>query len=116
MRYTILFVEDDENVRESTEAILASAGFRLLVAKDGYEALRLLAENDVDVLFTDIMMPGMDGIDLASRARQRHPKIKVMFATTYSPRMADAAKLGRLMLKPVGPRQIIDGLSALLAA
>jgi len=116
MGYTILFVEDDEDVRESTEAILTHAGFSLLVAKNGYEALRLLAENDVAVLFTDIAMPGMDGVDLARQAKQQHPEIKVMFVTAYSPRVADAAKLGRLMLKPVGRRQMIDELSALLAA
>jgi CheY-like chemotaxis protein len=116
MGYTILFVEDDADVRESTEAILTHAGFRLLVAKNGYEALSLLAENDVDVLFTDIVMPGMDGVELAKQARQKHPEIRVLFVTAYSPRAADAAKLGRLMLKPVGRRQIIDELSALLAA
>ena len=116
MMRTILFVDDDADVRDITDTILASAGFDHLVAQDGYEALRLLAENDVDVLFTDIGMPGMDGIDLARRARQRYPELKIMFMTADFGRAEDASTLGKLMIKPVGRRQMIDELSALLAA
>jgi CheY-like chemotaxis protein len=55
---TVLFVEDDDGVRESVAELLAARGFRMLVAQDAGEALRLLAENRVDALFTDIVMPG----------------------------------------------------------
>jgi CheY-like chemotaxis protein len=54
--FTILFVEDDAEIRASTAQFLASTGFRLLVAQDGREAIRLLSEYHADVLFTDMAL------------------------------------------------------------
>ena len=65
----ILIAEDDAGTRMVAAAILTSAGFPILEAADGQEALRLLQEqNAVSVLFTDIIMPGMDGFALANAA------------------------------------------------
>jgi len=117
MASTVLFVEDDDDVREFIRTMLAPAGFRVLTARDGTEALSLLAENDdVDALLTDIVMPGMSGIDLARTARQRQPKIKVLFMTGFYPNAADTAGLGRVMLKPMLAPNLIDELSELLAS
>jgi two-component system, cell cycle response regulator CpdR len=113
---TILFVEDDEGVRESTAATLALNGFRLLVAQSGYEAMRLFAQEPVDVLFTDVVMPGLNGIDLAKQARQLLPDVKVLFMTAYYSRAAEAAALGKLLFKPVRDVQIVAALNELLAA
>jgi len=99
MPYTILFVDDDDNVRASTEAILKDAGFRMLVAKDGAEALQLLEENKVHVLFSDIVMPGISGTELARRVRQQYPDVKIMLMTGYYSRAAEAVKLGKLMIE-----------------
>jgi two-component system, cell cycle response regulator CpdR len=116
--YTILFVEDDQTVRESTAQILASKGFRMLVAQDGYEALRLLVENHVDVLFTDIVMPDLDGIELAKKAMLLRPDLKIMFMTGYYSRAADATRLGvgRLLFKPLRGAEIASELQTFLAA
>jgi CheY-like chemotaxis protein len=114
--YTILFVEDDTPVRESTAQLLAAKGFRLLVAESGYEALRLIAEQHVDVLFTDIVMYGMDGIELAKKARLHQPDIKVMFMTAYYSRATEATQLGKLLFKPVRIAQLEAELNELLAA
>src|SRR5713226_3462521 len=100
---TILFVEDDTDVRESTARLLASKGFRLLVAQDGYEAQRLIAAHDVDVLFTDIVMHGPNGIQLAKQAKQFNPDLKIMFMTGYYSRAWEAASLGTLLFKPLTP-------------
>jgi Response regulator receiver domain len=65
--YTILFVDDDEGIREVTAKLLSLN--RMFVGQDGDEALRLLAQEHVDVLFTDRAMPGMNGIELAKLQR-----------------------------------------------
>ena len=116
MACTVLFVEDDQGVRESTEAILASAGFRMLVAEDAEIALRLLAENNVDVLFTDIVMPGMSGIDLVRLAHERYPHVKTMLMTGYYSRAKEAAQLGTLLFKPARAPEMLESLRVLLAA
>jgi len=68
---TILFAEDDAAVRYVVGEMLSEKGFRVLVASDGYEAVRLLAEHHVDLLFTDIGMPGM-GRGAVGAAGQGH--------------------------------------------
>ncbi len=114
--YTVLFVEDDVGVRESTSAILALHGVRLFVAKDGYEALDILAQEHVDVLFTDIVMPDLDGIELAKQALARQPDLKVLFMTAYYSRAGEAQRLGKLLFKPLRMREIEAELDELLAA
>jgi CheY-like chemotaxis protein len=114
--HTILFVEDDTPVREITAQLLTGKGFRLLVADNGYEALRLIAEQHVDVLFTDIVMYGMDGIELALQAKLHQPDIKVMFMTAYYSRASEATQLGKLLFKPVRGVQLEAELLELLAA
>lgn len=116
--YTILFVEDDRTVRESTAEILTAKGFRMLVAQDGYEALRLLAENDVHVLFTDVVMAGLDGIELARKSKLLKPDLKIMFMTGYYSRAGDATRLGmgKLLFKPLRGEEIDIELRELLAA
>ena len=114
MPYTILFVDDDDNVRASTEAILRDAGFRMLVAKDGAEALQLLEENEVHVLFSDLVMPGISGTELARRVRQQYPDVKIMLMTGYYSRAAEAVKLGKLMFKPLRGSLMIEELTSLV--
>jgi CheY-like chemotaxis protein len=113
-QFTLLFVEDDPDVRESTQEILKTKGFRLLIAQDGYEAMRLLAQNHVDVLFTDIVMPGMDGVALARQAKLLKPDLKIMFMTGYYSRAAEARTLGDLIFKPVREPQIMEALKRLM--
>lgn len=65
---TILLVEDDTAVREVVIRMLSERGFGVLSAGDSYEAIRILAERHVDVLFADIVLPGaIDGVQLARR-------------------------------------------------
>jgi two-component system, cell cycle response regulator CpdR len=113
---TILFVEDDEGVRRSTAEVLAAHGFRMLVADSAKEALRLLAREKVDILFADIVMPGLNGIELARRAKHHHPGIKTILMTAYYSRAAEAQELAdKLLFKPLRGPEIIAELDALLA-
>ncbi len=85
-RETLLVVEDDPMVRKVTTRILRNAGYTLLVARDGAEAL-VLAEahpNGIDLLFTDVVMPNMNGRELAERIQKKYPKIRVLFTSGYT--------------------------------
>jgi PAS domain S-box-containing protein len=82
---TILVVEDDEALRGYTSEILTELGYRVLEAKDADEALQVLEKNSVDLLFTDVVMPGgMSGRELADEALRRRPALKVLFTTGYT--------------------------------
>jgi CheY-like chemotaxis protein/nitrogen-specific signal transduction histidine kinase len=82
----ILVVEDDDDVRAYTVEILRELGYRVLEAHDGPSAMRLLErqEQQVDLLFTDIVMPGLSGRELADAARRSHPALKVLFTSGYA--------------------------------
>jgi PAS domain S-box-containing protein len=85
-RETILVVEDDADLRETSSATLNSLGYHIIQARNPEHALEILAGADaVDLLFTDIMMPGgMLGPTLAQRARELRPAINVLFTTGYA--------------------------------
>lgn len=82
---TILVVEDDDSVRRLSVAFLTELGYRTIEAVGGSAALRVLDSNSsIDLLFTDVVMPEMNGRRLAEEARKRHPDLKVLFATGYT--------------------------------
>ena len=82
---TVLVVEDDEALRSYTTEILAELGYRVLAARDGSSALQALENNQIDLLFTDVVMPGgMNGRQLADEAVRRRPGLKVLFTTGYT--------------------------------
>jgi CheY-like chemotaxis protein len=82
---TILVVEDDAALRAYTTEILAELGYRVLEARDGPSALRVLEEQHVALMFTDVVMPGgMNGRDLADEALRRRADLKVLFTTGYT--------------------------------
>lgn len=82
---TVLVVEDEAQVREMTVTALRDLGYVVRHAPNGAEALRLLAENlPVTLLFTDIVMPGMTGRELADRALAARPGLHVLYTTGYT--------------------------------
>ena len=81
----VVVVEDEENVRLVTVDALRDLGYGVLHANDGVEALALLATLErVDLLFTDIVMPNMNGRELADEARARRSDLKVLYTTGYT--------------------------------
>jgi two-component system cell cycle sensor histidine kinase/response regulator CckA len=83
---TILIVEDETPLRELTQTILSSAGYRVLGAAGVDEALRFLGQNGaaIDLLLTDVVMPGANGPALAAQLKAAHPQLKVLFMSGYS--------------------------------
>ncbi len=83
---TIVLVDDDEGVRAVARRILQRAGYTVLSAPDGVEALRLIGENagKVQLLVTDVVMPGLGGRDLVAHVRDTHPELRVLFVSGYT--------------------------------
>ena len=86
---TILLVDDEEALRVAARRMLQRAGFTVIQASDGADALRVLAEHTgpVHVLVTDVVMPNMSGPDLVDRMLPSRPGIRVLFLSGYSPEM-----------------------------
>ena len=81
---TILAVEDNPRLRALVVRQLKQLGYRCLEAEDGPSAIKLLETNDVDLLFTDVIMPGgMSGYDLGRIARSRWPRIRVLLTSGF---------------------------------
>jgi two-component system cell cycle response regulator CpdR len=98
--------------------MLSEKGFGVLTAGDAYDAIRILAERPVDLLFADIILPGMDGVQLAKQARQMRPGIKVLFTTGYAQKAFErgAVRQGNVLFKPVRERELAREVELLLAA
>ncbi len=80
---TILVVEDEDAVRRLARRFLEGVGHRVFEARDGEEALALASRRHVDVLLTDVVMPRMGGVELASRLRRSQPGIRVLFMSGH---------------------------------
>ncbi len=112
---TILIVDDEELLGSLTKRILSQNGFlKLLTATSGKEALAILAKNRVDLLLTDIIMPEMDGHELATRAKKAHPEIKIIFISGYSEEVKNSPI--KKIQKPVEAKELLAQVSIVLSA
>jgi|SRR5450432_1646521 two-component system cell cycle sensor histidine kinase/response regulator CckA len=86
---TILLVEDEVFVRDVTSEVLRSAGYRVLTAKNAADAERAYVKGcgEVDMLLTDVILPGENGRSFAERLRLRHPTLKILLVTGYAEQM-----------------------------
>jgi two-component system cell cycle sensor histidine kinase/response regulator CckA len=84
----ILLVEDEAFVREVAWEVLSAAGYRVLSAKNAEEALEIHASQDVQLLLTDVILPGVNGFALAKRLKQENPALKVLLVTGYAEQMS----------------------------
>ena len=112
---TILVVDDDPDVRDYAVAVLEDRGYRVLSAEDGVDALSVLArESSVDLLFTDVVMPRLNGFELAARARETDPMLKVLFTSGV---VRSPAPDGETVLpKPYKYEELVRRIRALLAS
>jgi CheY-like chemotaxis protein len=118
----ILVVEDEEAVRELACDILEMYGFRFLAAGGGDEALAQLAEHgdSIDLVLTDMLMPGLSGRQLAGRIREDHPAMRILFMTGLAGDPAaedEAVGPGEWVLeKPFSPDQLAEKVQEVIDA
>jgi two-component system cell cycle sensor histidine kinase/response regulator CckA len=112
---TILFVEDEAFVRDATCEVLRSAGYAILTARCAAEAVDLYDERcgDVDLLLTDVVLPGESGPALAGRLRRRNPRLRTLFVTGYAEQMG-ALKNEEWLAKPFSLDALLNNVRRLL--
>ena len=81
MAEKVLVVDDDEDLHELVRVVLTRAGYDCISAHDAFEGLEVLSEQKVDVALLDVMMPGMDGLEMLSRLRERNKDLRVVMMT-----------------------------------
>jgi CheY-like chemotaxis protein len=117
---TILVAEDEAVVRDMVVASLERLGYQVMAASTGEEAVRLIdrLDDDIDLLLSDVVMPGMSGPDLLDRARRTRPELRAVFMTGYT-----ALSVGRpiqtgvtLLEKPFSSTRLGEVVRAVLAA
>lgn len=112
---TILIVEDDPLVRETVVGGLQERGYAIVESESGEEALRLLEERPVSLLFTDIrLLDRMDGWELAERARALKPDLPVIYTTGFSAEVPRFVQGSIFLQKPYLPSEVISAIEGLL--
>ena len=81
---TLLIADDEANIRRVLEAIFKKDGYNVLVGENGLHALELAANNKIDVLITDLIMPDMNGVELLQKVKERHPDLIAIMITAYA--------------------------------
>jgi len=117
---TVLLVDDEPDVRHFLEIILRSHGYRVLSAQNGERALELVrpSPDEVQLLFSDVGLPTIDGFELSRRARQTQPRLKTILCSGYSDgrlkaRMAEESIDG-FVAKPYDTKELLQAIRAVL--
>lgn len=117
---SILLAEDDDSLRRFLGAALERAGHTVNSCADGAQALKALQATAFDLLLSDIVMPELDGIDLAKRAAALYPGMKIMFITGFAAVAlhpdSGAPKQAKVLSKPFHLRDIVQEIERMIAA
>jgi CheY-like chemotaxis protein len=113
---TILYVEDEGFVREVTREVLQAAGYYVLAAKDAAEAMALYREHccGIDLLLTDVVLPGESGRALAARLKRQDERLKVILASGYGEQMANEEISEQCLPKPFSREVLLQRVGELL--
>ena len=119
---TVLLAEDEADVRELAREFLEAAGYTVIEARNGQEALKLAAgrSEEIDLLVSDLVMPGMTGQQLAALLQQQDPSLRVIFMSGYSEHAAaEAAQAGssvRILTKPFNRMALLRTIREVLGS
>jgi two-component system, cell cycle response regulator CpdR len=116
----ILLAEDDEDMRRFLAKALEKAGYNVVHYDNGASAYNRLREEPFNLLLTDIVMPEMDGIELARRASEIDPDLKIMFITGFAAVALNpdshAPKDAKILSKPFHLRELVSEVEKMLKA
>lgn len=116
----ILLAEDDDSIRVFLARALRRAGHQVCALGDGEQALTWASDNPVDLLLADVVMPGLDGIELARRAAGMYPELRIIFITGFAAVALNEADVlpneAAVLAKPFHLRQLVTEIERFLAA
>jgi two-component system, cell cycle sensor histidine kinase and response regulator CckA len=118
---TILLVEDEDAVRGVARKALERAGYRVLAVGNGAEALQVVEKRgpELDLVVSDVVMPGMSGPEMVQRVRQAYPALRVLYISGYTDeavvRRGVAQGTAELLAKPFSPVELVQRVSTLLS-
>jgi CheY-like chemotaxis protein len=115
---TILLVEDENFVREAASEVLRNAGYSVVALRTAAEAARLFEEvgGGVDLLLTDVVLPGEAGPELAARLRQADPSLNVLYVTGYAEQMKILeTRHEKFLAKPFSSEKLLNAVGEVLA-
>ncbi len=116
----ILIAEDDDSMRHFLARALERAGHEVLAVRHGLDALPVLAEGRFDLLLADIVMPEMDGIELAQRAEAIDTRLAVIFITGFAAvavnQRAGSSHTATVLSKPFHLRELVEEVDKALSA
>lgn len=116
----ILLAEDDDSMRGFLERALERAGYDVVSFDNGADALERIKDEPFTLLLTDIVMPKMDGIELARRAGELDPDLKIMFITGFAAVVlnsdCEATRDTRVLSKPFHLKDLVEEVGQLLEA
>ncbi|MFY4787915.1 response regulator transcription factor [Aliarcobacter butzleri] len=111
---TLLLVEDDEELRESTKETLALFFKNVFIAQNGLEALDIYSQNNIDLIITDYVMPIMNGYELCKNIREKNRKIPLVIMSNYSDQekllKSISLELTDYVIKPIEYKQLLETL------
>jgi DNA-binding NtrC family response regulator len=118
---TVLIVDDDPDVLDALSAVIASAGHTVERAARGLAALDILDQRtQIDLLLTDVVMPGLHGFNLARMGRLRRPDLRVLYISGFADLETivqdEGPKLGKLLSKPLAPAELRREVAEALAS
>lgn len=115
---TILLVDDEVALLEMTSEILNQQGYHTLTANNGEQALKLLEAESIDLMLSDVIMPGMDGYQLATIVQQKYPKVKIQLASGFNDKryvgVADETLHKNQLVKPLLSQTLLRRIRELL--
>ena len=111
---SVLLVEDNPQVREFAEGLLTDLDCRVVSVDDAQEALERLDSEEIDLVLSDVVMPGMSGVELARAIQRTHPDVPILLATGYSDEIVRRGSEFAVLAKPFGAADLSQAMAALL--
>jgi len=114
----VLLAEDDPALKRYLEVTLQRAGYNVISASDGLEAMKLLLNNPVNLVITDAVMPNLNGYELCRfvKSSQQLSHLPIVLLSALDAKNADAEKVDVFLPKPVSPEMLLECLAKLLVA